>query len=139
MNAMNAMHITTRYSIRMQRTVLFASLVLLFLIASCSSGAPEDPKIEEFPARLLGTWEEVGGPIGTLTFTGTDFSGIGRLSADGIQAETFTFIWSSPAIIQTDLNEDQEFSVLFEDGGDILVLATVDSFNDEIVRYRRLR
>ncbi len=122
---------------------LFAVLMAaaaVFSVSACGSDASEEAKIEDFPNLLLGTWEQIGGPVGTLTFTGTDFSGIGRLSADGIQAETFTFLWVAPAIIRTDQNNDQSFSVLFEDGGGTLVLATVaGTEDDEVIRYRRLR
>ena len=135
----NFLRIHRLATLRLPAGIRLLALVVLAL-ASCGSDSPTEAKIEDFPSLLLGTWEEVGGTVGTLTFTGTDFSGIGRLSADGIQAETFTFLWSAPAIIRTNLNNDQEFSVLFEDGGDTLVLATVSAGTEnEIIRYRRVK
>ncbi len=89
---------------------------------------------------LLGTWEQIGGPDGTLSFEGTVGSGIGTRTGEGDTAATFTYQWVAPATIRTDIGGDTEFTVLFEDNGDTLVLATApEAFTDEIIRYRRLR
>lgn len=119
-------------------TSLLVALSVLALATACASD-PE-PRIEDFPSQLLGTWAQVDGPIGTLTFEGSTSSGIGRRSADGVAAEFFTFQWVSPAIIRTDIGNDIEFTVLFEDTGETLVLATVPAAaSDEIIRYTRIR
>lgn len=119
-------------------TLLFVALSVIALATACASD-PE-PRIEDFPFQLLGTWEQVGGPVGTLTFEGSTSSGTGRQSADGIAAEFFTFQWVAPAIIRTNIGSNVEFTVLFEDTGDTLVLATAPAAaSDEIIRYKRVR
>ena len=126
----------TNFALPVRRSLLVVSLFLLFV--ACSSSAT--PKVEEFPAYLLGTWTEVNGPIGTLKFEGSESSGIAIRSADGINAESFLFQWVAPALIRTNLSGDSEFTVLFEDGGDTLVLATVASAeSNAIIRYSRVK
>lgn len=119
--------------------VLAITCTALFLIAVTTACASDpEPRIEDFPSLLLGTWEQIGGPDGTLTFSGSTASGIGRRSADGIAAETFTYQWVAPAIIRTNIGNDTEFNVLFEDSGETLVLATVAiALEDGIIRYKR--
>ena len=57
---------------RFKRYALLLVTLLIALTAACGSDNPEQAKIEDFPTLLLGTWEEIGGPVGTLSFTGTD-------------------------------------------------------------------
>lgn len=124
--------------LRLRFVAMLIAVTLAIFATACASD-PE-PRIEDFPSRLLGTWEQVGGPAGTLTFDGTTASGIGRRSADGIAAETFTFQWVAPATIRTNIGNDVEFTVLFEDTGNTLVLAAVaEAGTDEIIRYKRRR
>ena len=121
------------------RRYLLPTLVGLWMVlAACSQ--PVNPKVEDFPAYLIGTWTQVGGPVGTLKFEGAGSSGVAIRSADGINAESFTFLWVAPAQIRTNLVNDTEFTVLFEDGGDTLVLATVPAAEtDAVIRYKRLK
>ncbi len=126
--------------IRPRRIAAFVVVGLIVLIAACASD-PE-PTIEEFPSLILGTWRQVNGPVGTLTFEGSTQSGIARRSAVGIAAETFTYLWVAPAQISTNLGNGIELTVLFENSGDTLVLATAGSANaesHEIIRYSRVR
>ncbi len=124
---------------RFGRKSLVVLVAIVFMVIAAACASDPEPRIEDFPSLILGTWEEIGGPEGTLTFSGSLASGIGRLSADGIAAETFTFQWVAPATIRTNIGNDQEFTVLFENSGDTLVLATVPAaLEDEIIRYRRL-
>ena len=119
---------------------LILAILLVGLAAACA--ADPEPRIEEFPSLILGRWQQIGGPIGTLTFEGSTSSGIGRRSAEGIAAETFTYQWVAPAQIRTNLNGDVMLTVLFENRGDTLVLATAadtDASAHEIIRYSRLK
>ncbi|MDA0677165.1 MAG: hypothetical protein O2788_04070 [Chloroflexi bacterium] len=121
-----------------RQNILSTVMVLCLLLAACSQ--PVDPKIEDFPTYLIGTWSPVDGPVGTMKFEGTGSSGIAIRSADGINAESFTFQWVAPAQIRTNLSNETEFTVLFEDGGDTLVLATVSAAEaNAIIRYKRLK
>lgn len=105
---------------------------------ACTS--EREPTVEDFPLLLLGVWEPVEGPVGTLTFQGSEASGVAIRSADGIAAESFTYQWVAPAQIRTNLNDDIEFNVLFEDRGDTLVLTSVAAAEtDQIIRYSRIR
>lgn len=120
-----------------RRSAATLAALLIAIFATACASDPE-PQVEDFPSLLLGTWRQVGGPVGTLTFSGSTASGIGRRSADGIAAETFTFQWVAPAQIRTNLGNDTEFTVLFEDNGETLVLATVAAAaTNEIIRYSR--
>lgn len=123
--------------LRRYATPVLAAIVLAISAAACSSS--EEPRVEDFPLWILGTWEQVGGPAGTLTFEGSESSGVGVRSAFGFNAESFTYQWVAPAQIRTNLGDDIELTVLFEDGGDTLVLASgPDAATDEIFRYSRV-
>jgi hypothetical protein len=118
--------------------VLVVILGLSLFLASCSQ--LRQPKIEDFPTCLIGTWAPIEGPVGTMKFEGEGSSGIAIRSADGINAESFTYQWVAPAQIRTNLINETEFTVVFEDGCDTLVLATVPAAdNNQIIRYKRVK
>lgn len=121
---------------------LITVVALTFAFATACASDPE-PQVEDFPRLLLGLWQPVEGPVGTLRFQGSEASGTFIRSADGIQAESYTFQWVAPAQIRTNLVSeagDIEFIVLFEDGGDTLVLTSVAAAEeDQIIRYSRIQ
>jgi hypothetical protein len=124
--------------VRIRGLLLGVLVILLLVLTACSQ--PEQPKIEDFPTYLIGTWAPIEGPVGTMKFEGEGSSGIAIRSADGINAESFTYQWVAPAQIRTNLLNETEFTVLFEDGGDTLVLATVSAAEtNAIMRYKRLK
>ncbi|MDA1297984.1 MAG: hypothetical protein O3B04_08320 [Chloroflexi bacterium] len=120
---------------------LCAAVILVAIMAAgvaCSSGET-GPRVEEFPGLLLGTWAPQTGPVGTLRFEGSTESGVAIRSADGINAESFTYQWVAPAQIRTNLAGDAEFTILFEDNGKTLVLTTVAGAETrEVLRYSRV-
>ena len=122
----------------MRNLIIALTVLLAGGVTAC--GSENEPVVEEFPLLILGVWEQMGGPVGTLTFDGSEASGVAIRSADGIAAESFTYQWVAPAQIRTNLGEDIEFNVLFENGGDTLVLTSVAAAEaDQIVRYSRIR
>ncbi len=117
-----------------------ALLILVTMAFSFGCASDPEPRVEDFPFLIQGTWEQIGGPVGTLKFEGSDASGVGVRSADGIAAESFTYQWVAPAQIRTDLGDDLEFNVLFENDGETLVLTSVaKAETDQIIRYNRIK
>jgi hypothetical protein len=135
-----AMHSSAGLSrLKLRHGIILLIAIAMAVTTACSSSDPE-PRVEEFPSFLLGTWEPQTGVVGTIRFEGSELSGVAIRSADGVQAESFTYQWVAPALIRTSLENNVEFTVLFEDNGKTLVLATVAAADSaEVLRYSKIR